>query len=152
MTYMPLSPILFDSGRLDRRTAARVPLRAQATLVSVFDNHECGLVNVSRSGALIRLARPLALDTSAYLRAGSFEAFAITMRSAKFDEGYPYTGIQFEIPLTSEQVLQLRTWAWEFSMVEKRLSLLAAAEPASVAGHKPEENRQGNGAAGLKAI
>lgn len=130
MTHVPPPPVLFDSGLLGRRSAARVQLVAPARLVSVFDTHECVLVNLSRSGALIRLARPLAVDACGYLRAGTVNAFAITVRvtSVRGAGGNAISGVRFDPPLTRDQLMELRTYSKEYVLSEKRLSRLAARD------------------------
>jgi hypothetical protein len=130
MTQTPLSPILFDQGLLGRRGTARVELGAPARLVSVVDTRECVLVNLSRSGALIRLARPLAIDACGYLRAGTVNAFVIITRVARASEveGDTISGVRFDPPLTRDQFIELRTYSKEYVLSQKRLSQLAAGE------------------------
>ncbi|MCZ8370419.1 MAG: PilZ domain-containing protein [Porphyrobacter sp.] len=124
--HIPVS--LLQPSLLDRRSAARIQLRIPAKLVSLFDTHDCVLIDVSRSGALVRLARPLAIDACGYLHAGPFEAFAITVRVIKFEAGDPISGIKFDTPLTREQLLELRSYPKEYAAREKRSAMLAADE------------------------
>jgi hypothetical protein len=122
--YTPVA--LFNPGLLDRRSAARMHLRVPARLVSVFDTHDCVLIDASRSGALVRLARPLALEACGYLHAGPLEAFAITVRVVKFKAGDPIIGLKFDSPLTREQLMELRSYPKEHALRERRSALQAA--------------------------
>jgi hypothetical protein len=129
MTHTPLSPILFDEGLLGRRGTVRVELGVPARLVTVVDARECVHVNLSRSGALIYLARPLAVDACGYLRAGTVNAFAIITRVARASgvEGDTRSGVRFDPPLTRDQFIELRAYSKEYVLSQKRLSQMAAS-------------------------
>lgn len=117
---------LFGSLLLGRRSAPRVQLGVPAKLVSVFGTQDCMLIDLSRNGALVRLARPLAVDACGYLRAGPFEVFTITVRVKKSVEGDATSGVKFDTPLPREQLVGMRGYANEYKLTEKRLARLAA--------------------------
>lgn len=118
---------------LGRRSAPRVELSAPARLVSVFDTHKCEIVNLSRTGALIRLARPLAVDACGYLRVGPFESFAISVRVIKLGDDV-INGIKFDPPLTREQFMELIIHSKELARRHNYLAVLAARDWVSGIG------------------
>jgi hypothetical protein len=133
MTRIVISETPPTRSALGRRSAPRVQLSAPARLVSVFDTHECEIVNLSRSGALIRLARPLAVDACGYLRAGPFESFAISVRVIKL--GYDViNGVKFDRPLAREQFGELIKYSKELARGHNNLAVLAARDWVSGIG------------------
>lgn len=117
MSRVPHSKKMFHSELLGRRSAARVQLGIEGRLISVFDTRRCVIVNLSRSGALIRLARPLAVDACGFLRAGNLDAFAITVRVTSVNGGWAgaISGVKFDPPLTWAQFNELRTYSKEWA-------------------------------------
>lgn len=125
-----IAPVI-EPALLGRRSIPRVHLGIQAKLVSVFGIHDCLLVDMSRHGALVRLARPLAINACGYLRAGPIEAFAITAWVKKLRAGDPHIGVKFDTPMAKEQFIELRKFAKQHHLVEERLARLAAADWAN---------------------
>lgn len=68
------------AGAIGRRDSPRLHLTVPAKLVSVCETQNCVLVDVSQTGARIRVARPLAAGASGYLRVGPIEVFATALR------------------------------------------------------------------------
>lgn len=128
MRFPPIPSSAPGAGILGRRSSPRLPLRIPAKLVSVFDTLDCLLVDVSLSGALVRLARPLAVDSCGYLRAGPLDAFAITVRVSSYRGSDALTGLRFDTRLTREQVVELRNFAREAELIEKRARISAARD------------------------
>jgi len=122
------SPADAGSGVLGRRSAPRLRLRAPAKLVSVSDTRNCLLLDVSRTGALLCLRRPLAIDACGYLRVGPVEAFSVTVRvNERWDEE-PVSAVQFDMPLMREQVMEMRIYAQEHARMEHQSRLSAARD------------------------
>lgn len=96
---------------INRRCSTRLVLRIPAKLVSVFETQDCLLLDVSQMGALLRVARPLAIDACGYLHAGPLEAFAIAVRTNADSAAGGISGVCFDKPLSAAQVLYLRAYA-----------------------------------------
>lgn len=134
MTSMSRQNAMFERGLLGRRHALRLPLRIPAKLESVFDRRDCVVVDVSRYGALLRLAHPLLVGTSAYLRAGPLEVFATAVRDGVLAGGGSITGVVFDVPLDRDQFQVLRIYAREYRLVERRVAAQAARDWAGGIG------------------
>ncbi|MBI1402880.1 MAG: hypothetical protein GC147_06680 [Porphyrobacter sp.] len=105
---------------VERRTMLRTALGIPARMTSVVDVQECVLVDVSLSGALVCVPRPLTVDACGYLRAGSIEAFAIAVRVSPFGETTTAVGVRFDERLTKAQIMYLRSYAAQRDLFEKR--------------------------------
>lgn len=126
------SPEELDITEINRRCSTRLLLRIPAKLVSVFETQDCLLVDVSQIGALIRVARPLAIDACGYLRAGPLEAFAIAVRSNADSAAGPISGVWFDQPLTAAQVMYLQAYALRQHRPQENFS--GSISPAWVSG------------------
>ncbi len=124
----PTPPADQDSSVLGRRSSPRLSLRIPAKLISTVESQDCELVDVSLTGALLRLARPLNVDACGYLRAGPLEAFAVTVRVNQRFEAEALSAMEFDPPLTRDQILELRAYARQHQMIERRTHISAARD------------------------
>jgi hypothetical protein len=108
------------AGPIGRRDSPRLHLTVPAKLVSVCETQNCVLVDVSQTGARIRLERPLAAGASGYLRVGPIEVFATALRQNLTAEGVGLNGMEFDIRLTKAEVLALRAYAENYELAERR--------------------------------
>lgn len=109
-----------DDGEpmIGRRSAARLRLAIPVKLVSLFGELRCILIDVSRSGAQVSLETPLAVDECAVMNIAGVEMFGCVNRS---DPGrYGGTnGIEFDPPISDEDVLKLRAHSEAYEDAEK---------------------------------
>lgn len=119
----------FGSGATpDRRASVRMPLAAPAKLVCVYDTFDCVLLDLSGFGALVASASPLSVGTSAYLRAGTSEIFAVGVRKVSCP-GNPFLiGVMFDERLTRNQIMSLRSYARNWVRIEQRREYCAARD------------------------
>jgi hypothetical protein len=108
------------ADKIGRRAAPRLHLSIPAKLMSVVETQSCVLVDVSQTGARIRLDRPLAVNTSGYLKVGPLDVFVTALRHTPHEAGGGINGLEFEIRLTKSEVLALRAYAEDFEMAERR--------------------------------
>lgn len=106
-----------------RRGAARLRLAVPARLVSTRATEACVLLDLSRSGARIGLAKPFAPGACLYLHIARLEIFAEVVRRDQGDSG-GINGLIFEEPLPDETVLAVKHFAETFEQRERE-SLLA---------------------------
>jgi len=111
---------------IGRRGSPRLHLTVPAKLMSVAETQNCVLVDVSQTGARIRLDRPLAVHSCGYLKVGSLEVFATALRCTPVDAGGGINGLEFDVRLTKPQVLMLRSYAENYEMAERRAFLQQA--------------------------
>jgi hypothetical protein len=112
----------------DRRVSVRMSLTAPAKLVCVYDTFDCVLLDLSGFGALVASASPLSVGTSAYLRAGTSEIFAVGVRKVSCP-GAPFLiGVMFDERLTRDQIISLRTYARDWIRIEQRREYCAARD------------------------
>lgn len=102
-----------------RRSAARLRLAIPARFVSIFGTQSGILLDVSRLGARIGLARPPAEGDAGYLEIARFEVFGMVVRTDRGIEG-GIIGIVFDEPLTDAQVLEIRSHAEQFETNERQ--------------------------------
>lgn len=122
----PLAPSFVDL--LGRRAAPRLHLSIPARLLSVCETQNCMLVDISRTGARLTLARPLAVKASGYLRVGPIEVFVTAVRVREGEAGMSTNGVEFDTPLAKSQVLAVRSYAANYEMAERRAFLLQARD------------------------
>lgn len=108
------------AGAIGRRDSPRLHLTVPAKLVSVCETQNCVLVDVSQTGARIRVERPLVAGASGYLRVGPIEVFATALRQNLTAEGGGLNGMEFDIRLTKAEVLALRAYAENYELAERR--------------------------------
>ena len=102
-------------AKIGRRAAARLRLSIPGKLVTIYEKQRCVVVNLSRSGAQVSLAKPLAPGEAAFLELAGKEHFATVVWS---DEGS--NGLEFEIPLEDDQVLATRDFEDKLDELERR--------------------------------
>ncbi|WP_298468199.1 PilZ domain-containing protein [uncultured Erythrobacter sp.] len=100
---------------IGRRAAARLRLSMPAKLVTIYETRPCIILNLSQTGARLGLENPLALGDAAFLQCASIDHFANVVRSQKGTNA-----LEFEVPLTHDQVLAIRTVAENFDELERR--------------------------------
>lgn len=93
-----------------RRSAPRLRLSVPARLVTLCDTRRCILIDLSRSGAQIGLEKPLRESEGVFLQLAGIDQFGTIVRSFTGSKG-GVNGIEFEYPLTDEQVLAMRQYA-----------------------------------------
>lgn len=93
-----------------RRGAARLRLAIPVRMVSTHATQSCILLDLSRTGARIGLAEPLAPRMCLYLGIARFEVFAeVIWRDLR--EGGGINGLVFDEPLPDAAVLAVRQHA-----------------------------------------
>jgi hypothetical protein len=117
------APQYFD--RLGRRGAMRVHLSVPAKLIGVSETQNCVLIDLSTSGARIRIARPLPVNTAGFLRIGVIEAFGIAVR-VRIEEDGGINGLSFDVPLSRQEMLAAIHYARNHELVERREAFLQA--------------------------
>lgn len=105
-----------------RRAAARLRLAIPARLVTIHITRSCVLLDLSRSGARIGLAEPLAPDECAYLQVAGLELFGEVVWRGRGANG-GLNGLSFDQPLGDAAVLAVRAHA-ETHAVQERTALL----------------------------
>jgi hypothetical protein len=102
-----------DVANYGRRAAARLRLSIPAQLVSIYATHDCILLDLSRTGARVALAEPLAVGEGGYLRIGRLEVFCEAVRAMN-GTGGGLNGLVFDDPLSNAEVLETRHHAETF--------------------------------------
>jgi hypothetical protein len=102
-------------GNVGRRAAARLRLSIPARLVTLADTRRCILVDISRTGAQISLAKPLAEGEAAFLRFAATEVFVGVVRAAK-----GLNGLEFDGELSDADILAVRRYAENYEAGERR--------------------------------
>lgn len=93
-----------------RRAAPRLRLAIPARFVSIYATQRCMLVDISRTGARIALAAPVAMGQCGYLEIDRFEIFGAVVRMHREGE-VAFNAIAFDDPIASDAVLLIRTYA-----------------------------------------
>ena len=95
--------------RLDQRTEARYQVDEQETSVTVLANGDCTgatLLNLSKSGAALEVAGPIAPGQPVRFKVGSQVVLGV-VRNARWGDGGPLIGLRIEesreLPLTSRE-------------------------------------------------
>ena len=78
-------------------------------------------MDISENGARIRLQRPLSIGDAAILECAELELFGLIVRRESSGNG-----MEFETPLTPEQVLAIRAFDENFENIEWRADRNAA--------------------------
>ena len=131
LARVPLGGIPFATPAIDdddeplenvgRRRAPRLRLSIPARLVTTAETKRCVLLDVSRLGAQIGLAQPMAEGEAGFLRFADFEVFACVIRA-----GTGFNGVEFDCELTNADVLATRHFA-ECYEAGERAELMAEA-------------------------
>ena len=101
-----------------RRGAARLRLAIPVRMVSTHATQNCILLDLSRTGARIGLAEPLAPGMCLYLKIARFEVFAEVIRR-DLGEGGGINGLAFDEPLPDDTVLAVRQHAEGFEQRQR---------------------------------
>jgi hypothetical protein len=102
-----------DAVTTGRRAAARLRLAIPARFVSIWETQECILIDVSRTGARVALARPLAVGQSGYLALARMQLFGTIVRRER-GEDMAFNAMAFDEPICREEVLRIRSFAESF--------------------------------------
>ncbi len=115
----PFSPLTQDAAvPIGRRAAARLRLAIPARFVSIYSTQDCILLDISRTGARLALARPLAEDQSGFVAFAQFELFGSIVRADRGVDGGA-NALAFDDPITPADVLEVRRFAEGFEMRER---------------------------------
>ncbi len=98
-----------------RRNAARLRLSLPARFQSIEDTHKAILLNISRTGALIAILKAVREGEGGILECGPLKVFAIVARS-----DYSINALEFEEPLSEQEVLDIRRYYEDFEERERR--------------------------------
>lgn len=120
MRPAPLPAELTFIEKIGRRGAPRLHMSVPAKLMSTAETQQCMLVDISQTGARIRLERPLPAGRSGYLKVGPIEVFATALRRSPGDQYGGINGLEFDIRLSKAQVLMLRAYAEDYELAERR--------------------------------
>lgn len=96
--------------RVGRRGAARLRLAIPVNLLSTRATEEVMLLDLSRTGARVGLAEPLAPGEMLYLKLAGLELFAEVTRRQSGESG-GVNGLVFDEPLTDAVILTVRRHA-----------------------------------------
>jgi hypothetical protein len=115
--------------KVGRRSAARLRLSIPAKLTTIYCDHRCILVDLSRTGAKVALAQPLRVGEAGYLNVAGLKIFALVVWC-----GGGINGLHFDCALTDEQVLTVRAYSEQMERHE-RTAMLAEARVWVTGGH-----------------
>lgn len=115
------SPVL-PAVQTGRRHVSRLRLSIPARLVSVYETQRCILIDISRGGAQVGLAKPLQVGDGACLQIAGFEPFGEVLRRDLTASG-GVNGIAFDEEMSNEQVLAIRAFSETFQKDEKQALL-----------------------------
>jgi len=104
-----------EGGIVGRRAAARLRLSLPARFIAIERTHNCILLNLSRTGALLAILHSVREGESGFLRCGKINAFAIVTRSE-----FGLNALQFEEEISHESVLEIRRHYENFEQRERR--------------------------------
>ena len=117
--YREETPCYPGGPKVGRRAAPRLRLWLPGRLITLYDSRHCVLMNVSRTGAMIGLDRPLETGESAVLQFAGREIFCEILR-CRIGSAGGINGLEFEPELTDEDVLALRRVSESFREDEQR--------------------------------
>lgn len=101
-----------------RRAAARLRLSIPVRLTTIYETHNCVLLDLSRTGAQVALPVPLTIGEGGILRVGQLEVFGEVIRQM-IGTGGGVNGIVFEELLPQAAVLGVRHHAETFRLKER---------------------------------
>lgn len=147
--HLPLGGVPFAAPRdgidtdplenVGRRAAPRLRLSIPARLITVSETRRCVLIDVSRSGAQISLARPMAQGDAGFLLFAGLEVFGCAVRAS---EGY--NGIEFDHEMNDGDVLAIRRYAENHDAHERRALMEEARVWVTGGGKSAGRNSGGN--------
>lgn len=100
-----------------RRAAPRLRLAIPARFVSITATQPCILLDISRSGARIALASPVACRQSGFIEIGRLELFGTIVRAERGGDG-GVNAVAFDDPISETEVLAIRRFAEDFELRE----------------------------------
>ncbi|MEL6541006.1 MAG: PilZ domain-containing protein [Pseudomonadota bacterium] len=98
-----------------RRGAPRLRLSIPGKLITVSETQRCALLDLSRTGAQIGLAKPLTVGTAGFLRFAEFEVFGSVIRSTQGGNG-----LEFDVEMPDEDILTTRRFAEKYEFDERK--------------------------------
>lgn len=120
-------------SRTGRRTAPRLRLSLPGQLIAVEGVHRCILLNLSRTGAQVAILHAMREGEGVILRCGAIDQFGEIVRSE-----FGLNALQFEEPLSDQQVIAIRHYHENFEASERR-SLIETARKW-VTGDAPDDS------------
>jgi len=118
MIAQPFSSFGDDAAAIGRRSAPRLRLAVPARFVSVFSTQNCILLDISRSGARLSLATPIADGQSGYLEIARLEVFGSIVRTERGIDG-GINAMAFDDVIAKAQVLDIRRHAEHYEARER---------------------------------
>lgn len=109
------------NNQVGRRSSARLRLSLPARFQSIEETHKAILLNISRTGAQIAILNSVRAGEGGILECGSLKAFGIVARSE-----FSINAVEFEEPLTEDDVLGIRRYYENFEERERRQLLETA--------------------------
>jgi len=103
---------------IGRRAAARLRLSIPARLLTIQGIHDCILLDLSRTGARIGLAKPLPVGTDGFIKVGPVEVFGEVVRH-EIGRGGGINAVRFDDHLAPDDVLAVRHHAETFRLRER---------------------------------
>ena len=100
---------------IGRRGASRLRLALPARLVTTCASVPCTLQDLSRTGARVRLAKPLCVGEACFLQFFDNKVFVVVVRQQS-----ETNGLEFDCPISEEDVIQVRAYAENIDAVERR--------------------------------
>jgi hypothetical protein len=108
----PLSNL--GQSRTGRRTAPRLRLSLPAQLIAVEGRHHCILLNLSRTGVQVAILHAMREGEGAILQCSAIDQFGEIVRSE-----FGLNALQFEEPLSDQQVIAIRHYHENFEASER---------------------------------
>ncbi|MEM6585750.1 MAG: PilZ domain-containing protein [Pseudomonadota bacterium] len=101
--------------KVGRRAAPRLRLSLEAKLVTLTETRRCVVLDVSRTGAQISLAKPLAIGEAGFLRFAQREVFGGVVR-----ESAGRNALEFDEQLSDAEVLDIRRYAESYEADQRK--------------------------------
>lgn len=105
---------------IGRRGAARLRLAIPVRVLSTHATQACVLIDLSRTGARIGLAEPLARGMCCYLEVAHLRVFAEVTRRER-GAGGGINGLVLDEPLSDAEVLAVRRYAETFEQRQREI-------------------------------
>lgn len=115
MSAEPTLPVPRDNSiTVGRRGSARLRLAIPGRFVSVCATQSCIVLDLSRTGARLALARPIAAGQHGYVEIAHVELFGSIVRSEQ-GVGGGINAMTFDESISKAQVLEIRRFADDFA-------------------------------------
>lgn len=115
-----------ECNAIGRRGAARLRVSLPARFVAIERTHACILLNISQTGAKIAILDPVREGEGGFLHCGALSVFAVVARCE-----FSLNALQFEQPISHEEVLMTRRYYETFEERERRKLIETARRWAS---------------------